>query len=58
MSRKPSFWDRLFGTYPSWREEKVLEYIIHRLGDGAHLRHVMQEQYVRRCASPEEPPPR
>ena len=51
---KTSFWDRLFGTYPSGREEKVLEYIIHRLGDGAHLRDVMQEQYVRRCASPDE----
>ena len=51
---KPSFWDRLFSTYPSWREEKVLEYIIHRISDGAHLRDVMQEQYVRRCASPDE----
>ncbi len=36
------------------RQEKVLEYIIHRLGDGAHLRDVMQEEYVRRLASPEE----
>jgi hypothetical protein len=44
----------LRGPYPSWREEKVLEYIIHRLGDGAHLRDVMQEEYVRRLASPEE----
>lgn len=52
--KKRSFWDTLFGPYPSWREEKVLEYIIHRLGDGAHLRDVMQEEYVRRLASPNE----
>lgn len=32
----------------------MLEYIIHRISDGAHLRDVMQEQYVRRCASPDE----
>ena len=31
----------------------MLEYIIHRLGDGAHLR-VMQEGYVRRLTSAEE----
>ena len=52
--KKRSFWDTLFGPYPSWREEKVLEYIIHRLGDGAHLRDVMQEEYVRRLASADE----
>jgi nucleotide-binding universal stress UspA family protein len=52
--KKRSFWDTLFGPYPSWREEKVLEYIVHRLGDGAHLRDVMQEGYVRRLASPDE----
>lgn len=38
----------------SWREEKVLEYVVHRLGDGADLRDVMQEEYVRRLVSPDE----
>jgi hypothetical protein len=51
---KRSFWDTLFGPYHSWREEKVLEYVIHRLGDGPRLRDVMQEEYVRRLASPDE----
>ena len=51
---KAIFWDTLFGPYPSWREEKVLEYVVHRLGDGAHLRDVMQEEYVRRLVSPNE----
>ncbi len=53
--RKRSFWDRLLGTSrQSGRQEKVLEYVIHRLGDGAHLRDVMQEEYVRRLASADE----
>jgi hypothetical protein len=53
--RKRSFWDRLFGTTGrSGRQEKVLEYVIHRLGDGANLREVLQEEYVRRNASPQE----
>jgi nucleotide-binding universal stress UspA family protein len=49
-----SFWDILLGPYPSEREVKVLEYIIHRLGDGARLEEIVQEEYVRRYASPEE----
>lgn len=36
------------------REQKVVEYIRHRVGDGAHLRDVLQEEYVRRNASPNE----
>jgi hypothetical protein len=51
---KQSFWDTLFSPYPSDREEKVLEYVIHRLGDGAQLKDIVQEQYVRRHASPDE----
>ncbi|MEJ7815325.1 MAG: universal stress protein [Rubrobacter sp.] len=51
---KPTFWDTLFGPYPSGREEKVLSYVIHRVGEGAHLRDVTQEEYVRRNASPDE----
>jgi hypothetical protein len=50
--KKRSFWDTLFGPYPSRREEKVLEYIIHRFGDGAHLRDVMKAEYVRRPRIP------
>ena len=33
---------------------KVLEYVVHRFGEGAHLRDVMQEEYVRRLVSPDE----
>ena len=52
---KQSFWDRLFNIhYHSGREERVIEYVIHRIGDGAHLRDVLGEEYVRRNASPEE----
>jgi hypothetical protein len=36
------------------REQRVFEYICHRVGDGAHLRDVLGEEYVRRNASPDE----
>ena len=49
--RRRSFWERLFGPRRSGRQEKVLEYVIHRIVDGAHLREVLQEEYVRRNAS-------
>ena len=53
--QKRSFWDRLFGTNNrSGRQDKVLEYVIHRIGDGANLREVLQEEYVRRNATAEE----
>jgi hypothetical protein len=52
---KRSFWDRLFGTHNrSGRQDKVLEYVIHRIQDGANLREVLQEEYVRRNATTEE----
>jgi hypothetical protein len=52
---RQSFWDRIFSIHTrSDREEKVLEYVIHRLGDGAGLEEVVREEYVRRNASPEE----
>ena len=52
---KRSFWDRLFGTNNrSGRQDKVLEYVIHRIQDGANLREVLQEEYVRRSATTEE----
>ena len=50
-----SFWDRLFNrNVRSAREEKVVEYIAHRIGEGANLREVIQEEYVRRNASSSE----
>ena len=52
---KQSFWDRLFNIhYHSEREERLIEYVMHRIGDGAHLRDVLGEEYVRRNASPVE----
>lgn len=53
---KHSFLHRVFfgngaGTE---REQKVLEYVCHRVGEGAHLGDVLGEEYVRRNASPEE----
>jgi len=53
--RKRSFWDRLLGRgHHSPREEKVMEYIIHRLGEGASLQEAIDEEYVRRNATPAE----
>jgi hypothetical protein len=53
--KKRSFWDRLFNVdYQSKREDKVVEYILHRLGEGANLKEVVEEEYVRRNASPAE----
>ena len=52
--KKPSFWDMVLGPYPSNREDLVLEYVIHRLGDGANLEGIVREQYVRRHASSDE----
>jgi hypothetical protein len=53
--RERSFWDRLLGrAYYSPREEKVMEYIIHRLGEGASLQEVIDEEYVRRNATSAE----
>jgi hypothetical protein len=54
-SRWRTFWDRLFSDqYQSVREERVIEYIIHRLGDGASLPEIVREEYVRRNSSPDE----
>ena len=50
-----SFWDRIFSRPHHFeRERKVMEYICHRVGEGAHLGDVVQEEYVRRHASPAE----
>ena len=54
-SEKRSFWDRLLSTtHSSEREKRVVEYIIHRIGEGAHLGDVVGEEYVRRNATPVE----
>ena len=53
--REHSFWDRLFSTnIPTHREDRVVGYILNRIGEGAHLHDVIQEEYVRRNASPGE----
>jgi hypothetical protein len=51
-----SLWEKIFGTHPhqNEREKKVIGYICHRIADGAHLRDIVQEEYVRRNASPVE----
>lgn len=49
---KKGFWARLFGSQgPSMREKRVLEYVVHRLNEGANLQDVADEEYVRRNAS-------
>ena len=52
------FWERFFRrplTFHSQeRERKVIEYVIHRIHEGGHLRDVLQEEYVRRNASAAE----
>ena len=54
-SKQRSFWDRLFSIeYHSAREERVIEYITHRLHDGVSLQEILEESYVRRLASPVE----
>ncbi len=53
--KKQTFWQRLFSTNKrSAREERVVGYIVHRIGEGASLREVTQEEYVRRNASSAE----
>ncbi len=56
---RQSLWDMLFSgsfleQHDRDRERKVTEYICYRVGEGAHLRDVLQEEYVRRHASPAE----
>jgi nucleotide-binding universal stress UspA family protein len=54
-AEEASFWTRLFDErYSSGRQQKVLDYVVHRVGDGARLRDVTEEEYVRRLASPSE----
>lgn len=49
---KKSFWARIFGSPgESAREQRVLEYIVHRINEGATLEDITEEEYVRRNAS-------
>ena len=55
MPEQRPFWDRImFGRHHgarAQREEKVLQYILHRLDEDADLHDVLQEPYVRRNCS-------
>ena len=52
MAEQGSFWETLIGGTgegpEAQRQEKVLQYITHRLKAEASLREVLQEEYVRR----------
>jgi hypothetical protein len=58
MTERRSFWQRFFGgrgtSSLSQRQEKVLQYIIGRINEGAPLQEVLQEEYVRRNCSQSE----
>ncbi len=55
QSRWRNFWNRIFsGQHQSAREKRVIDYIVRRLDDGANLREIVEEEYVRRNASPQE----
>ena len=42
----------IFGPDHSEAEEKVLSYVSHRLKEGAHIRDVLEEEYVLRNTTP------
>jgi hypothetical protein len=58
MTEQRSFWQRFFGrkgtSSLSQRQEKVLQYILGRMNEGAPLQEVLQEEYVRRNCSRSE----
>jgi len=45
---RKSFWARIFGRRESAREQRVLEYIVHRINEGATLESAVEEEYVLR----------
>ena len=54
-TREPLLKRMFFGnSNHTEREEKVLEYIIHRMSKGTRLHDAMQEDYVRRNCSQDE----
>ena len=53
--KRRTFLELLFGEgHGSERQGRVLRYIIHRLGEGARLVDVVEEEYVRRNATRDE----
>jgi hypothetical protein len=53
--KRRSFLELLFGEgHGSERQGRVLRYIVHRLGEGARLQNVVEEEYVRRNATRDE----
>jgi hypothetical protein len=58
MTEQRSFWQRFFGrggtSSLSQRQQKVLQYILGRMNEGAPLQEVLQEEYVRRNCSRSE----
>lgn len=56
MAKARSLWGQLFLSSPAQVEhqEKVLQYIIHRINEGADLHEVLREPYVRRNCSQAE----
>lgn len=49
---KKSFWARLFSSSRhSAREERALEYIVHRMNEGVPMNEAVEEEYVRRNLS-------
>ena len=53
MAKARSLWGQLFLSSPAQveHEEKVLQYIIHRIDQDADLHEVLREPYVRRNCS-------
>jgi hypothetical protein len=60
LEEKRSFWEqawaRIFGdgSRRPARIERVVEYVVHRLGQGVRLEEAIQDEYVRRQTSPHE----
>jgi hypothetical protein len=56
MTKARSLWGQLFSSSPAQveHEEKVLQYIIHRIDQDADLHEVLREPYVRRNCSQAE----
>jgi hypothetical protein len=44
----------MFGPDHSEADEKVLSYVSHRLKEGAHIRDVLEEEYVLRNTTPDQ----
>jgi hypothetical protein len=53
MTKEQSFFEQFFLSSPNRaeREEKVLQYIIHRMNEDVPLHDVLQEEYVQRNCS-------